>query len=223
MQYIKIIVISLLLSGCVGVGITSTNLKDETTQTDESRLLKSAAYIIHSTLDQKSWSDALSGFTNSENIIFVNKEDATDKLSSFINRTRPLPIIQVYFEPVNKEPKFVDKAIFVESMLSLFTLSVIPGLIDEPYTYEASFSVSKPGVENSPQPNWEYSSRRRMFMWLPLLPIADTIWLFGADIKLDEKWKIEEKRRFILSFLKDAESILRELELNASPSFDGKK
>jgi hypothetical protein len=200
----------LLLTGCVVVGISSTNLRVMSAQSEQRKLLNPVVYVVHSTFDQQSWRDALSGFTNDENIVFVGTEDASQQIQTHVANTKSIHVVDIYFQAEEEEPKFADKAIFVSTMLSFLTISVIPGLMEDPYTFKASFSLSNPNEINPSPPHWEYLYRRQLFLWLPLLPIADTIGIFSSEFKNDEKWKVEEKRRLILSFLNDAEPLLRE-------------
>jgi len=208
MPLVQAATLCLLLSGCVGAGINKTNLKDATVATD-TELLRPVVYVIHDSLDRREWFDALSSFTSKENIFYDSvPQPVAGKIPEYLSRG-PL-VVQIRFEAVHREETSEDKFATASTILSLLTLSVIPGWMVDPYEFRASFQLSTSVYEGDAGPQWVYPYKRKMLLWLPLLPVADEFIFFG-DFNLKD-WKTEEKRRLILLFLKDATPTLQQIE-----------
>jgi hypothetical protein len=67
-----------------------------------------------------------------------------------------------------------------------------------------------PEEKKIPPAHWDYSYDRTEYYWLPLLPVADNSVTFDGKFETDISWQIEEKRRLVLRFLKDAKPLLQE-------------
>lgn len=197
------------LSGCA-VGIISTNLKNLPAQPDETQLLKSVGYVIHSSTgkgaidsgkDRTSWVHALAGFTDMGNIFFFEDGKPTGMIHSYeeFSQTHPIVTIELKANDEGLNPIF--------PILTVASLGTIPSYFSVPYT--ATFTLSMP-EEHVPDLHWNYAYRRQQYLWLPLLPFANyIITQAGAGSDIDPRWKTEEKRRLLLRFLQDAKQSLQ--------------
>lgn len=200
------------LSGCA-VGIISTDLKDAPAQPDESQLLKSVGYVIHSTaeieigaikrVDRSSWSAALAGFTNVENIFFFEDGKPIGIMHSYEEFSKTHPIVTIEL----KANDFKDW-LKIFPILTIASLGIIPSYYSEPYT--ATFTLSMPEEKHIPDLHWNYAYRRQQYLWALLFPFANYgITQAGAGDN-DTRWQTEEKRRLLLMFLENAKQPLRE-------------
>jgi len=199
------------MTGCA-TGVTTTSLQEVSVQQGETRLLKSVGYVVHgASQEQKSWIDALSGFTDMGNIFIEEKNGPVGMLHSFSDYAKIHPVVHIYLEEVrdNQWMTKVDYAIYVApTVLSFMTFGATPAYYPEPH--RAFFKLSRPGDGSAPPSHWEYSYDRRQFLWLPLFLFADFSYSINGGGELDTRWKVEEKRRLLLKFLKGAEPLLGE-------------
>jgi len=199
------------LSGCAP-GIISTYLKNIPAQPDETKLLKSAGYVVHSTTPGKfnsgeevtSWVHALADFTNQGNIFLFENGKPTSMIHSYEEFSKNHPIVTIELKANSEVPSPIP-------IFSIFTLGIIPFYDADPYT--ATFTLSMHGEKPEPDLHWNYEYSRHTYLWILLFPFAN----YGAALLSGEGsfdnhppgWKIEEKRRLLLRFLQDAKPFLQ--------------
>ena len=220
------------LASC-GVAIKSTNLEDVPSKPEETALLRPIGYVFHDEVYANrgpkymqseiiSWMEALSSFTDKENIYTMSEGQTTSKMSAFNEFAKTHPVVHVY---VNQAPEkegvnAQDTLYFTPTVVSFFSFGMIPAYFPIPYI--ASFTLSMPEEQHATLANWDYTYNRQEYYWLPIfLPLNDKFATFSAEddadarAKLEEKrrmdsiWKTEEKRRLILRFLQDAKPMLQ--------------
>lgn len=254
----------LTLSGCA-VGIKSTNLEVVSPRPEDAQLLASVGFVFHDESyathdkkyiesEKKSWIDALSTFTNKENIYTLSKgvpisiitptpelvktqpnalSGAPDQgnansiqdslttgtapenkspnvINSFTEFEKSHPVVHVFINAISKKKGLIANDMINETpmLLSFLTFWITPSYLSTPYT--ASFTLSMPEEKKVPSSHWDYPYNRQEYYWLPLLPMADSSITVDGKIETDMQWKIEEKRRLVLMFLKDAKPLLQE-------------
>jgi hypothetical protein len=221
------------LAGC-GVAIKSTNLEDVPSRPEETVLLKSMGYVFHDEVyanrdrkyiesEKQSWIEALSSFTDKENIFTMSEGKPSSKIIAFDEFAKTHPVVHVYVNqvPDTKGANTRDVLYFTPAVVSFFSFGIIPAYL--PIAYTASFTLSMPEEKQANPAHWDYSYERQEYYWLPiLLPMSDKMATFyvedGEDTRakleekrrLDSRWKTEEKRRLVLRFLQDAKPLLQE-------------
>lgn len=221
------------LSGCAA-GIKSTNLNVVPSKPEETLLLRSVGYVFHDEVyakrdskyiesEKKSWLDALSDFTEQENIFTMSDGNPTNSNNSFPEFAKTHPIVHVYVIAVPEEKGVTayDVLYVTPAIVSFFSFGIIPAYLPIPYT--ASFTLSMPEEIHVSPAHWDYSYDRQEYYWMPILrPIEDYLASFydndeiETPLKIEERrhkdtgWKTEEKRRLLLRFLQDAKPLLQE-------------
>ena len=220
------------LTGC-GVAIKSTNLEDVPSRPEETVLLKSIGYVFHDEVyadrdrkfvesEKQSWIEALSSFTDKDNIFTMSEGKPSSQIIAFDEFARTHPVVHVYVNQVPAKGHTNTKEVlyFTPAVVSFFSFGIIPAYL--PIPYMASFTLLMPEEQHAAPAHWDYSYDRQEYYWLPiLLPMSDKIATFyvedGEDTRakleekrrLDSRWKTEEKRRLVLRFLQDAKPLLQ--------------
>lgn len=220
------------IAGC-GVAIKSTNLEDIPSTPEDTALLKSIGYVFHDEIytnrdpkfiasEKNSWLEALSSFTDKDNIFTMSEGKPSSKIVAFDEFAKTHPVVHVYVNqvPDNKGTSTREVLYFTPAVVSFFSFGVIPAYL--PIPYMASFTLLMPGAKDDTPAHWDYSYDRQEYYWLPiLLPMSNKLATFyvedGEDERakleekrrLDSRWKTEEKRRLVLRFLQDAKSLLQ--------------
>lgn len=190
------------LSGCA-TGIVVTDLDEPPIRKEDADILGSLGYVIHDTKqDARSWIDALSGFADMGNIFFAEEGVALGTAYSFEDFAKTHAVVHIHVNegmPV-RYPHGMDTPQF---LVSHFSLGLIPAYAVEPRKVE--FRLSKTGIAKTAEQQWKYSYERKNIAWFLLLPAADFIYSLPAvAAELDSDWRVKEKRRLLLKFLKDA-------------------
>ena len=223
---IPITLFCFILSGCA-VGKRTTNLEVTPSKPEETQLLKSVGYVFHDEVyvrgdrkpseilkkfiesEKKSWVDALSRFTDKENIFTMSEGKPTNASNSFPEFAKTHPIVDVYVKPAPEvEALSMDELVNEGPFwLTFLSFGITPAYL--PIPYSASFTLSMPEEMHVPPAHWDYSYDREEFYWLPLfIPMED--YLDSIDEETDVNlWKTEEKRRLLLKFLQDAKTSLQ--------------
>lgn len=220
------------LAGC-GVALKSTNLEEVPTTPEETGLLRSIGYVFHDEIyanrdskyiesEKKSWLEALSSFTDKDNIFTMSEGKPASAIIAFDEFSKTHPVVHVYVNqvPDKKGVDSRDVLYFTPAVVSFFSFGVIPAYL--PIPYMASFTLLMPEATQAAPAHWDYSYEREEYYWLPiLLPMSDKMATFyvedGEDTRakleekrrLDARWKTEEKRRLVLRFLHDAKLLLQ--------------
>jgi hypothetical protein len=209
----SILLLCVCLPGCA-VGIASTNLKNLPARSEDTELLQSVGFVIHSTTgsgsvddgkDRTSWAHALAGLASMENIFIFRADGPEGMIHSYAEFSKTHPMVTIELRVTDPGDNF--GAFLV--LASLVSLGTVPAYYSEPDT--ATFSLAMPAEEHVPDLHWNYGYRRRLYLWDPFLPIANyMVTQAGSGSEIDPRWKAEEKRRLLLRFLQDARQPLRE-------------
>jgi hypothetical protein len=217
------------LSGCA-VSTKSTNLKEIATTPAETGLLKDVGFVIHDEViqthgnppsdnekayldsERKSWRDAVSAFTDQQNIFTMANDKPANAENSFPEFAKKHPIVDVYIR-ANKEKSglSMNDVAYGSFWITFLTFGMTPAYLPVPYL--ASFTLSLPESDHAPSKHWEYAYDRQEYFWLPLLiPLEDYLNSFQEPDESASRWNAQEKRRLVLRFLQDAKRVLKQHE-----------
>lgn len=217
LRTISMMLLCLCLSGCA-VGIISTNLQNVPTQPDETQLLQSVGYVIHSSTggridsgkDRTSWVHALADFTDMGNIFLFEDGKPTGMIHSYAEFSKIHSIVTIELKAPDPNNEIALNNLGpLFPILTIATLGIVPSYYSEPYT--VTFTLSMPGEKSESDLHWNYEYRRQQYLWDILFPFANYgISQAGEGSDIDPRWKAEEKRRLLHRFLQDAKQPLRE-------------
>lgn len=217
-------IISFSLLGC-SIGAKTTNIEVAPSKPEETQLLKSVGYVFHDEVypinsrhleiqkkfiasEKKSWVDALTGFTDKENIFTMVNGKPSNLTTSFEVFAKSHPVVDVYVRAVPENDLTMDDvAREAPFWLTFLTFGITPAYLPIPFT--ASFTLSMPEDSRVAPVHWDYYYDREEYYYLPLLiPMEE--YLDSLDEENDpNSWKTEEKRLLLLRFLQDAKPILQ--------------
>jgi hypothetical protein len=232
--YNPIVRVTLMMLFCFGVSACSiatktTNLKDVSSDRDETRLLKPVGYVFHDEVyanpnkkhtesvnkfiesEKQSWIDALSSFTNKDNIFTMSSGKPTSKNNSYPEFAKTHAIVDVFVKPIPEEEGLtMDDVIYGSPVwLAFLSFGTIP--IYLPIPYIASFTLTLPEEKHTAPTHWDYTYEREEYYWFPLLiPMEEYLDSIDDTEDVNARWKAEEKRRLVLRFLQDAKPMLQE-------------
>ncbi len=215
------------LSAC-SVGTKTTNPKMMPSNPEEAELLKPVGYVFHDEVyanpnkkhqesikkyiasEKQSWIDALSGFTDRENIFTMSDGKPVSENNSYPDFARNHAIVDVYVKPAPEEEGLtMDDVVYgTPFWASFLTFGITPAYLPIPYI--ASFTLTMPADKHIAPSHWDYSYQREEYYWLPLLiPMEEYLDSIDDTEDVDARWKAEEKRRLVLRFLQDAKPLLQ--------------
>ena len=120
------------------------------------------------------------------------------------------PIVHVFVKAAPDDSgDAVDNVAYGTFWMSFLSFGITPAYLPIPYT--ASFTLAMPDEKHMAPAHWDYSYDRQEFYWLPILiPMGNYLASFDPDVEdeMNIRWKIEEKRRLVLMFLRDAKPLL---------------
>lgn len=185
---------------------------------------------FYSPREAPAWAMALSGLAAPEHVLIAGLDERPDMTPEFAEFCRTHPVVDITPAWDRESATFASRIALVGSLLVDFsTLGLIPLPAFTPY--RAQFRLTLPvGAGGAASRETSYAFKRRQTLPpLFLIPQGDEYSLFlvplcqycGAPTLLDQvdrtDWRIEEKRRLLAQFMRDARPQLEQYARDTQP------